>query len=296
MSGARALCVALLVVGGCRSNAPSPSSGASVVPSADDEEPADETPSSHAGGAASGHRQGPPCQSDLASCPASGCETPGTPHALFDQRKKRTTAADGSPVTFASARPIDFGTLRFLQGRATSLVGEETMLDAAQRQLLAAVATPGGTFGEGAPVRLKGYLARHDPHRPGSGVHAGGIESVNCRLREERWRDFHVPLVPGPGDDECDGVVVEMIPQGREQHPAWTIEGLRSLQRQGRAVLVVGPLLYDSEHATNADCAHLHRGQPKRMSLWEVHPVVEMYVCREGAACDAGRREDWDLE
>jgi hypothetical protein len=192
-----------------------------------------------------------------------------------------------------SARVVTFQELGLLQTKADALIGEQVLPDAARRQLLASISVAGGTFGEGMPVRLRGYLAPHDPAKPASGTHEGGIESVNCRLTDQPSRDIHIPIVANVGDDECSGVVVEMIPQGRPEHPGWTKENIWKIQKEGRPVLFVGPLFYDSEHLKNADCAHLRQGQPKRMSLWEVHPVVEFYVCKAGHGCDPASSGDW---
>ncbi len=106
-------------------------------------------------------------------------------------------------------------------------------------------------------------------------------------------RDIHIPVIANLGDDECSGVVVEMIPQGRSEHANWTKENLWKIEKEKKPVLVVGPLFYDSEHLKNPNCAHLLSGQPKRMSLWEVHPVIEFYVCKAGHACDPAASGDW---
>jgi hypothetical protein len=233
-------------------------------------------------------RSSPPCQPDLASCAPDGCEEPGTPHALFNDLKRRTTAADGSAITFASATPITFDTLATLQSKANDAIGQEVM--PADRSALASIDADGVTLGEGAPVRLVGYLAPHVSEY--AGTHPGGVESVNCRLTREEWRDIHIPLLPRPDADECSGVVVEMIPQGRDQNAGWTKENLWAIQQQGGLVLVVGPLFYDSEHAVNDDCSNLKAGQPKRMSLWEVHPIIELYSCA-GQSCTADSLDGW---
>jgi hypothetical protein len=29
------------------------------------------------------------------------------------------------------------------------------------------------------------------------------------------------------------------------------------------------------------------------MTLWEIHPVIEVYLCDDGGACDATRADGW---
>ncbi|HMD34697.1 MAG TPA: hypothetical protein VKH42_07010, partial [Vicinamibacterales bacterium] len=50
-------------------------------------------------------------------------------------------------------------------------------------------------------------------------------------------------------------------------------------------VLVIGSLTYDNEHTLK----HVN-GQPKRISLWELHPVLEFYVCP--SHCDVTNKTD----
>jgi hypothetical protein len=51
-------------------------------------------------------------------------------------------------------------------------------------------------------------------------------------------------------------------------------------------MLAIGSLTYDNEHQVNADKTHPRGTNPKRVSLWEVHPVLEFYVCPANATCD----------
>ena len=254
-------------------------------PGAEVETEAPEHPPAGSAHAASGAA----CFDDLASCPTNGCEEPGSPHALFNEAKRRTTAANGSAVTFESSTPITMEQMQKLQVRAAALVSGKD-LTAEERDRIATIKVDGVTFGEGVPVRLAGFLA---PHRgsAASGVHPGAVESVNCRLTGDSNHDIHIPLLPTAGDDECSGVITEMIPQGRDQHPAWTTSNLRSIQQDGKQVLFVGPLFYDNEHTVHDDCTATSN-QPKRMSLWEVHPVIEFYVC-DKPTCQASSKDGW---
>lgn len=89
--------------------------------------------------------------------------------------------------------------------------------------------------------------------------------------------DFHIPLARHPEDTEFKGIVVEMIPQGRLD--GWTTQKLKRITRQGRPVVVRGQLFYDNKHVVNDDPDDVKGNEPKRFSLWEVHPVTEFHVC-----------------
>jgi hypothetical protein len=283
-----------LVLGACGKSANPTASSPSSPPSVPEEEEGDEEGSGGILAAAvpGRTRTRPPCKPDLAACAADGCESPGSPHALFNNIKRRTTAGDGAAITFDTASPMTLQTMRLLQGKADSLVGQGRLLPADDRKKLVSFDVEGQRLGEGSAVRVAGFLAPHG-RAPFSGAHLGGIESVNCRLTKEEERDIHIPLTPGAnGDTECDGVVVEMIPQGRSAHAQWTTPHLHLLAKEKRLVLFVGPLFYDGEHKVRADCTVIG-DQPKRMSLWEVHPVIEFYVCDDGDACRATSRNGW---
>jgi hypothetical protein len=229
-----------------------------------------------------------PCAADLEHCPVEGCAQPGSPHALLNTLKRRTTTADGRKISRASAVTVSFDVLRALEREAAALVGEKRDLDEAERSKLAAIAVGAQKVGEGTAARLVGYVAPRGRGRS-SGTHAGGIESVNCRLEDEAQRDIHINVMPRPDATECDGVVVEMIPQGRGEHPRWNADELDRLAKDQKLVMIVGPLFYDNEHRVRPDCT-IKSSEPKRMSLWEIHPVIEVWVCeRNGCTADAPR-------
>jgi hypothetical protein len=59
----------------------------------------------------------------------------------------------------------------------------------------------------------------------------------------------------------------------------WTPAKLKKIAKEERLVVVRGQLLNDSPHVVNDDPDEEKGGQPKRMSLWEIHPVTELFVC-----------------
>src|SRR5262249_20052861 len=134
---------------------------------------------------------------------------------------------------------------------------------------------------EGDMVSVSGFLNHAD--------NGSKQETVNCKTPHatKDGQDLHINIGPEPNGDEFAGIVVEMItqlPVGDFEVPARTDakSALTRVKNQKLRVLAIGSLTYDNEHTL----AHVN-GQPKRMSLWEIHPVLQFFVCPEGKSCDA---------
>lgn len=134
-------------------------------------------------------------------------------------------------------------------------------------------------LGEGKVVTLSAYVlfARQE-----------GAESVNCEKNvpdQPAFHDIHIELVDSAtASDECSGVVVEMIPHHR---PAvWTADNVAKVATAKLMVRVTGQLFFDSSHFPCANGQGV-RTNPKRSSLWEIHPIYEFEVCASGD-CNAG--------
>lgn len=196
-----------------------------------------------------------------------GCEEEGSAHALGNILK-HTMPPAGTPIKLTLD---DFGQL---QDQATELVGQNKDLDQEARNKLRELSLKSSnkTVSEGNLVELTGFLIGL-PNRPG----ASGAESVNCRLTGTANVDFHIPLGRNADDSEFEGIVVEMIPQGRNEE--WTTKKLKRAAREARPVIVRGQLFYDNKHFVNDDPDEPRGGQPKRFSLWEIHPVSALLVC-----------------
>lgn len=207
------------------------------------------------------------CAKNLASCPIFGCEEEGSPHALGNT-VKRTKPPAGMPIK------LNFDHFAELQDLANHLVGQDEDLTPEQRAKLRGLklTSPNVTVSEGDLVELTGFLIGL-PDRPG----ASGAESVNCRLSGAKNSDFHIPVGREASDSEFEGIVVEMIPQGR--NPKWTTKKLKKIAKDERPVIIRGQLFYDNKHLVNDDPDEPKHGQPKRHSLWEIHPVAALLVC-----------------
>jgi hypothetical protein len=62
-------------------------------------------------------------------------------------------------------------------------------------------------------------------------------------------------------------------------------------------LLIEGGLFYDNLHVANGDASNpVTGGQPKRFSLWEIHPVTSVKVCKKTkvSQCDPDRTSDWN--
>ena len=207
------------------------------------------------------------CAKDLASCPTFGCEEEGSPHALGNTLK-HTIPPAGTPIK------LNFDHFGELQDLANHSVGQDADLTREQRDKLRGLklTSPTVTVSEGDLVELTGFLIGL-PNRPG----ASGAESVNCRLSGTKNSDFHIPVGRHASDSEFEGIVVEMIPQGR--NPKWTTKKLKKIAKDERPVIIRGQLFYDNKHEVNDDPDENKPGQPKRHSLWEIHPVTELLAC-----------------
>ena len=220
-----------------------------------------------------------PCFETLGDCPANGCAEPDSKRGLFNKAKNNRPEGTRS-IT------INFADLRSLQRQADDVVEQGTELTQEQRDSLHSFAVTNGRAGEGKLVKLTGFIAT------GADPHANTGESVNCRLRTAENNDFHITVARQASQTEFQGVVVEMIPHDR---PAgWTLAKLRKVKRNGLLVLVMGGLFYDNDHVVNADPTDDLTGQPKRFSLWEIHPITQFFVCqRAGNACSSRTLSQW---
>ena len=234
----------------------------------------------------------------LGACPKIGCSKPGSPLAATNSQK-RTTAITGSPAA------VGFSDLKDLQAAVDSkfangpvvVKGEKVssyhnMKAAPRKILLSGLKAGGGTFSEGDFVELVGFIAATKlPPHPNTG------ESVNCKLTDEPSNDYHINITPAKNSDETEGVVVEMIPQNpNRKDDDWNLDKLVSVQQQQLPVKIQGRLFFDSEHKPNTKKTGKAGGNPRRFSLWEIHPLSAFFVC-PSASCSKSTGwkalEDW---
>jgi hypothetical protein len=155
----------------------------------------------------------------------------------------------------------------------------------ADRSGLAKVATVGGAqIGEGTYVQYAGVLLHAQYSNKSKG------EAVNCNIPGEDTNDIHIQLVKTVGDDDaCDSVTAQMSPHFRPE--TWTPDKLNSLK--DHMIRLSGPLFFDSSHAP---CRDGKRPNPQRISVWEIHPVYAVDVCRQAITAGKGEAptcKDW---
>jgi hypothetical protein len=236
------------------------------------------------------HKKNAPCATDLASCPARGCAAFDTDKSA-DEREadglvnmlKRTKPGHGTAV------PLTFDDFAKLQSLADATAGQGKPLSLQDRAKLRELpVSPAKSVSEGDLVELRGFVIQDSP-RP----KPAGPESVNCRLTKAENNDIHIPIVEDAEDQEFAAIVVEMIPQDRPD--GWNSKKLKKAAKEDRPVIVRGRLFYDNKHLVNGDQDH-DNGEPKRFSLWEIHPVSDLYVCiRADRKCGQtlAKPKDW---
>jgi len=207
----------------------------------------------------------------------TGCSSAGSAHGLVNQLK-RTVPLPGTPTT------LTFETFSQLQTAALESVDQGVEIPPAERDKIKSIETAEGTVGEGSRVRLVAFLSDGTPH-PNTG------ESVNCNLKSEANNDIHISVAETENASEFEGIVVEMIPQDRPAN--WTSNEVATLR--GKVLLIEGGLFYDNLHFANGDARNPIAGQPKRFSLWEIHPITSVKVCKMNTVsqCDPDRASDW---
>jgi hypothetical protein len=213
----------------------------------------------------------------LEDCPPTGCARAGTPEALLHAMKRRVPPGTRSKL-------LSFADFRLLQQQADELVVPRRNLDSASRRRLKSLRVSSGAVSEGSLVRLVGYVTGR--------LRSTSAEAVNCNLPRQINQDYHVPIVEARDEDEFTSVVTEMIPQNRPLN--WTRPKLRQLAGRDVLVMAEGQLFYDNKHVVNDDPASPIGGQPKRFTLWEIHPITTFYVCdRPDNDCDPRRKSEW---
>jgi Bacterial SH3 domain len=208
-----------------------------------------------------------PCMANFDSCPPSGCATEKGDKAINERKRHQVTGTGASLLTLD-----DFLALQMHCLKDPDPVGEGATPSPSDRKtkLRGLTLKDGRTAGEGDSVMLSGYLVG----KP----HATGAESVNCGFSAAGETDFHINVAASPRSSEYQSVVVEMIPQKRPD--SWTTGKLIAAEKAGMPIFVSGQLLYDSKHFINAKPGAKNRAnQPKRFSLWEIHPIRAFLVC-----------------
>jgi len=136
-------------------------------------------------------------------------------------------------------------------------------------------------MGEGQYVSYIAFIKDGHPSDVANG------EAVNCNIPGDTTNDIHIVLMKDAEDnDECHSTTAEMSPHYRP--PDWTPENLNAVK--DHPVRIQGQLFFDGSHTP---CHGNSRPNPKRASLWEIHPVYSVDVCTQTtiAECQSSAAE-----
>ena len=212
------------------------------------------------------------------------CGPPGDPPAnklasRAQNRVKNSFYVSGDPVT------ITQGVFRMLEKRAEDRSiphGSDNALPMDRSVLVNFFNDRGLVIGEGTLVRFATRVI--DAHFSNT----GRGESVNCHATGQEGNDIHLVLSQHQDDDECLSVTAEISPHFRPE--VWT--NIVGLDFENRPVRFTGPLFFDASHVP---CRPGKQITPKRSSIWEIHPVYSIDVCKSKATarCKASDDSMW---
>ena len=154
------------------------------------------------------------------------------------------------------------------------------------------------TIGEGSKVAFVGFVSAYEF----ADTHGG--EDVNCNLNGDDTNDIHLTLRQTAGlilkrpatlpDPRCNSVSAEISSHFRPA--AWNklASSASNSIFAARPLRITGALTFDAEHkpCTNGKPA---TGSPVRISVWEIHPVYAVDVCKNTtlAKCKATDNTAW---
>ena len=215
------------------------------------------------------------------SCPIQG---QGSAKSQLQNQAKNNFCAAGTPVTLTYQNFKSLQTA--VKNDGTIPFGCPTCLPDDRSKLRDIFALPNGTrIGEGSLVRYVGFIAN-----PRYSNTSGG-ETVNCKQNGQSNNDIHVDIMRQTEGHEpaCRSITVEINPHFRPAQ--WERDRLR--EARAHPVRITGQLFFDAAHkpcASDTDPV-----SPKRISLWEIHPVYGIDVCVNGtiASCPAGNESKW---
>src|SRR5262249_25615709 len=148
--------------------------------------------------------------------------------------------------------------------------------------------TSKGKLGEGDLVTLAAWVLR------AKNSNTSGGENVNCTVSGKDSNDIHIVLAElvshaNLNDDECSSVTAEAIPHFRPS--SWTSTNITSFR--DHPFRFTGPLFLDSDHSPcRGDGSG---GSPDRASVWEIHPLYSIEVCKFTSAtkCAVSSKTAW---
>jgi hypothetical protein len=153
-------------------------------------------------------------------------------------------------------------------------------------------------LGEGKLVRMKAFLV--EAHH----ADLGGGETVNCNGGTESQNDIHMAMGATTDTQECDSVSAEISPHYRpkswdeighyerfnQSTKKYVPDPAMDARLRAHPYRITGQLFFDASHKV---CPCGTTCTPVRASLWEIHPVYAIEVCKAGTACDESNDDHW---
>jgi hypothetical protein len=208
-----------------------------------------------------------------------------------DELKKLESEAKNNFCLTTTPLSITYTTFTRLQKASDGIDNLRENLKTDRGSLADLLPVAGGTaVGEGTLVRFVAFIL--DAHNSNIGKKTPPKKSgelVNCNNPDKESNDIHIELVrTAAEDDDCNSVTAEMSPHFRPE--SWS--GLVDVQIK-RPVRVTGSLFYDG--VSHKPCSGGKRPSPHRISVWEIHPVYALDVCKSAsiAACKVGDNSGW---
>lgn len=240
-------------------------------------------------------------------CPSGGCSElinttqQPTPHQLMNIAKNNFCATN----TAAAVSYNDFVNLQQASDKLKAAAPAWwTGLLPSDRTKLPKVASSGGgrsqKVGEGTKVVFVGFIreAKYDDTETG--------EDVNCKIGGKGLvgtsdNDIHISIgltqltkTPAETAERCQSLTAEMSPHFR---PAvWEKIVSTSFHKvfQTYPVRITGTLMMDAEHVPCVN-GTIRSGNPVRISVWEIHPVYAIDICKNTSlkACGVADASAW---
>ncbi|MDP8981376.1 MAG: hypothetical protein M3O35_12390 [Acidobacteriota bacterium] len=221
-------------------------------------------------------------------CGDAGCAAADTPGGMQNMAKNNFCAT-GTAVTVT---PDDLKQLQAdAETKGVTFGGEADV--PTDRSVLQGFTAGDKTVGEGTLVRMAVFIIETHPADVTSG------ESVNCKNKGALLNDVHMAMGLKYGANECTSVTAEISPHFRPK--AWSpVFHVLPKAPKGAAkpaaitkfpLRITGQLFFDASHVPCTGSKPVG-SNPKRQSLWEIHPIYAMDVCSKSTLAECSADDD----